>query len=172
MHTHAAQAPPRACMSPRADFSGGDRASPHTCPRQFRETPEESAQPCAGEEQSAQDSGASQPGYRSGCMCTHEHVGVDTWSPATVGRDYPPTLAVAQTQACHSPPPPNPSPCPSRGLAGGQALLWAVFAPLKNGSRTSPSLSHELVKPQTRVITEEAIALSSLGPRSSAVRVI
>lgn len=43
VHTHAAQAPPRACVSPRADYSGSDRASPHTCPRQFRETPEESA---------------------------------------------------------------------------------------------------------------------------------
>lgn len=43
VHTHAAQELPQACMSPHADFSGGDRTSPYMCPRQFRETPDESA---------------------------------------------------------------------------------------------------------------------------------
>lgn len=92
-----------------------------------------SSLPCAREEQSAQDSGAPQLGHRSGCMYAQEHMDVDTWSPATLGRGYPPALAVAQTQAHHlSPQPPAPA---SHGLAGGQALLWAVFPALRGASQ-------------------------------------
>lgn len=89
---------------------------PHVPTSVQRDARRVSSLPCAREEQSAQDSDAPQLGHRSECMYAREHMGVDTWSPATLGRGYPPALAVAQTQAHYLTPQP-----PPLTWAGGRA---------------------------------------------------
>ena len=70
-------------------------------------------------------------------MYAQEHMDVDTWSPATLGRGYSSALPVAQTQAHHL----TPQPPPRMGWREGR-LFSGLYFLLSGGHLSESELTH------------------------------